>query len=361
MIAHVAQVEITPRSGMGRVAWHWREAFESRGHRFVHIGPREAGEGVHPALFPFRARAAQSRLAATADAILVHEPAAFAFLGRSCPVVLFSHGLERRGWEVALRLRDEPGGAIRRRSQILFPLWRLLPCDLGVRDASAVLVLNREDLEYAQARYGRSRRRTFLVRNGVDATSLTEADQPAGPPAVLFLGSYLARKGVGTLVRAASRLAGQGVDLRWILAGTGRPREAVLRDWPRALHDRVEVLPTFDPADEGALYRRASIFTLPSFFEGQPLSLLQAMRAGRCVVASDTCGQRDLVRHGDNGLLFASGDDRALAELLERAARDAALRQRLGRRARLSVTERTWPRVADEVVDLVERCLPAGG
>ncbi|MEW6558324.1 MAG: hypothetical protein AB1349_13420, partial [Elusimicrobiota bacterium] len=49
IILHVAQIEISEESGMGRVAWHWRNEFERRGYEFLHIGPKEVGRILHPA------------------------------------------------------------------------------------------------------------------------------------------------------------------------------------------------------------------------------------------------------------------------------------------------------------------------
>ena len=94
---------------------------------------------------------------------------------------------------------------------------------------------------------------------------------------------------------------------------------------------------------------------LPSFFEGQPLSLLQAMETGRCCITTDCCGQRDLIRHTQNGLLHQPGDAVQLASLIEECAKSEGLRKSLGHRAKLTVQGRSWEQVGSEVVDFVER------
>jgi glycosyltransferase involved in cell wall biosynthesis len=132
---------------------------------------------------------------------------------------------------------------------------------------------------------------------------------------------------------------------------------AVLADWPEALRPAVRVLPRFAAHEESGLLAQAGVFVLPSTFEGQPLALLQAMAAGLCCIASDIPGSRDLIRHGETGLLHSAGNAEALAGRLALALDDPALRQRLGEKARQSVADRTWEACAREVVDFLETIL----
>src|SRR4051812_38669687 len=205
-IVHVAQLEISRESGMGRVAWHWRQELEARGYSFLHIGPREVGRPVHPALFPYAAWRRVRRLGVRPAAFLVHEPAGVPFVVAGAPAFVFSHGLERRGWEAALAQAAASGPPIRARSRLLFPFWRLRQADFSLRRARAVLVLNRDDLAGVQELYGRRREDLFLFRNGVEPWPAVPRVATEAPPTVLFLGSWLARKGTATLARAADLL-----------------------------------------------------------------------------------------------------------------------------------------------------------
>jgi glycosyltransferase involved in cell wall biosynthesis len=457
-IVHVAQVEITRESGMGRVAWHWRQELEARGYDFVHVGPAALGRAVHPALFPFAAYRHCRRLRLRPAAIVVHEPAGFPFVMGRTPVIAFSHGLERRGWQAAVEQAAGSGLHIRARSRLLFPLWRLLPSDLTLVRARALLVLNSDDRDYVLRRYRRRAEDVFLFRNGVDPDEpvgretraaeagetgaaeagearavqpgearaaetgetragkagearavqpgetraaetgearAAEADEAraaetgedrtggrdearrsgsgagvavAGPggglaapmATVLFLASWLPRKGIVTLVEAARRLQARAIAPRFLLAGTGKAAAEVLADWPDGLRQAVAVLPRFDPAEEAALYAQASVFVLPSFFEGQPLALLQAMGAGLCCIGSDIAGTRDLIAHRRTGLLFPPGNAARLADCLAEALQSPALRTDLGRNARRAVAGRAWESVAAEVADFVEEVIRRG-
>src|SRR5215210_4749840 len=101
LIVHIAQTEITGATGMGRVAWHWRREIERRGYDFVHIGPSQTGTLPHPSLFPYAAYRAYKRLKRQASLLLAHEPSAGIFASHVPYTVLFSHGVERRGWQLA--------------------------------------------------------------------------------------------------------------------------------------------------------------------------------------------------------------------------------------------------------------------
>lgn len=354
-ILHVAQIDISRASGMGRVAWHWRAELERRGHRFTHIGRKPLGREVHPAWYPMAAWAAARKLAPPPELILAHEPAAAMFAFRRQPLVVFSHGLERRGWLAAKRFRHLSGERIAVRSRLLFPVWRLTPCDHALTHAAGALVLNRQDYDFAVERYNRRPAATFQFRNGVDLDAAAGDPRRGTRSTVLFVGTWIARKGTRTLIEAATRLHSQGIRPRWLIAGSGLTAAEVLSAWPVDLHDDVEVVPTFEPGSEGALYGRATVFVLPSFFEGQPLALLQAMAAALPVIATDTCGQKDMLIHGDNGLLFAPGDSDALSDQIARCLHDDGLRSKLGAAALKSVAGRRWEVAAAEVADFVER------
>src|SRR5438045_2351204 len=106
LVVHVAQIDITEESGMGRVAWHWKREFEQRGYEFVHIGNKEVGTLVHSGLFPYKAHHIYKRLKRPAALFLVHEPASGPFSSRYPSTIVFSHGIERRSWQLALSGAD---------------------------------------------------------------------------------------------------------------------------------------------------------------------------------------------------------------------------------------------------------------
>ena len=86
------------------------------------------------------------------------------------------------------------------------------------------------------------------------------------------------------------------------------------------------------------VWARAHIAVLPSFHEGLPKSLLEAAACARPIVATDIPGCREVAIAGHNAVLVPVGDAAALADAIERLARDDGLRQRFGAASR-SVVE----------------------
>jgi glycosyltransferase involved in cell wall biosynthesis len=345
----VAEVNVSPTTGMGRVAWHWFEALRARGHRVTHIGPDQVGPLAHPRHFPASARRVVDRLGERVDGLLVHEPASGAFVDAGLPVVLVSHGIERRLWE--LQTSGRAGDVPSWRTRLLFPCWRLRLADRGLRRAERLYLISRDDIAFATERYGRQAADIFAFRNGVDPMTVGPARRAKD---VLFIGTWISRKGTDLLTHAAEALADVHPDLRWTLAGTGRDAETVAAAFAERVRPRLTLRPHFTAADEAGLFEGAPIFVLPSTFEGQPLALLQAMAAGCCCITTDTCGQRDLIQDGRNGRLVAVGDRTGFTTAIRQVLDDPALRDRLGAAARDSVSTRTWPVVSAEVADDLE-------
>jgi len=150
----------------------------------------------------------------------------------------------------------------------------------------------------------------------------------AGGP-VVFLGKLCAAKGCYDLLEAAARLLPDHPGLQLVLAGEGE--RAALRARADALGlGGAVVLPGWlDAGAKAALLARAAVYALPSYYEGLPVSLLEAMAAGLPVVASRAGGIPDLVGDGVQGYLVPAGDVAALAarlaQLLAAPAQAAAL------------------------------------
>src|ERR671931_184587 len=173
------------------------------------------------------------------------------------------------------------------------------------------------------------------IPNGVDLPASTRPE--AEPAEVLFVGRLSPEKGIAELVAAT-----EGMNL--VVAGDGPLRRLV----PSTLG--------FVPHEElGALYDRAAVVVCPSYREGLPLCVLEAMAHGKPVVASAVGGIPELVEDGVTGFLVEPGDVAGLRAAIERLLADPALRRRLGRAARARVAERcSWERVTAATVAAYE-------
>jgi glycosyltransferase involved in cell wall biosynthesis len=165
---------------------------------------------------------------------------------------------------------------------------------------------------------------------------------------LLLLGALERRKGHAVLLAAGERLAAEGVALRYVFCGDGS-EHAALRAAAASLGDRV-VFAGFQ-REVAACLEAADVVALPSLHEGLGVAALEAMAAGRPVVASRVGGLGEVVVDGVTGLLVPAGDATALARALARLARDAGLRVRLGRAGRERVLAGyTAARMADGTI-----------
>ena len=174
-----------------------------------------------------------------------------------------------------------------------------------------------------------------LIRGaGVDINLFAPAPEPAGQVRVILIARMIREKGVADFVAAARQLNGKAA---FVLVGApdpGNPNtvtESELRGW-EAQGLVTWLGPRRDVAD---LLRGAHIACQPSTYrEGLPKSALEAMAAGKPLVATDMPGCREAVVDGETGFLVPPHNPAALAAALERLIDDAALRARFGAAAR---------------------------
>jgi glycosyltransferase involved in cell wall biosynthesis len=204
-----------------------------------------------------------------------------------------------------------------------------------VRSADRVVVATDDDRYALIARYGIEASKTRVVPNGVDLERFRpDPGRAEEPGRVCSVGRLVEQKDPLRLLEALAGLPG----VRLTLIGDGPLRPAVERR-ARALGLRVDCLGTVPHEELPSLLNRASVFVLPSRYEGHPKALLEAMACGLAVVGTDVPGIRGLIEHGRTGLLCeptVAGIRAAVAGLLE----DASLRAALGGEARRYV-ERT--------------------
>jgi phosphatidylinositol alpha-mannosyltransferase len=205
-----------------------------------------------------------------------------------------------------------------------------------------------------------------LIPNGVTVRRYEKADPLPGWPgpggALGFLGRMdEARKGLAVLLAAFGILGPQRPGLRLLIAGPGDAEEA-MEKVPPALRDRVVLLGQVSEEDKVRVYHSVDVFCAPNTGgESFGIVLAEAMAAGAPIVASDLDAFRMVLRGGEAGELFATGDPDALAQAAARLLDDPARRAELSAAARRAVRAFDWPAVAREVVQVYETVRLGGG
>jgi glycosyltransferase involved in cell wall biosynthesis len=181
------------------------------------------------------------------------------------------------------------------------------------------------------------RARTAVVPNSVPLPSPFSV--PQEPGRILFLGRLEAAKGVFELLGAGARLAPSFPALRLVFGGEGDAAALRAKAAELGIGERIELIGWAGPQERDAQLARASVFCLPSHAEGLPMAMLEAMAAGRAVVASSVGGIPETIVDGENGLLVPPRDEAALARALEQVLKDGDLRTRLERGARVTIEQ----------------------
>lgn len=228
---------------------------------------------------------------------------------------------------------------------------------VGLRLAAAVIVTT-EELRAHVATVA-PEDRIHLIPNGVDLGRFVPAERRANRGAILYVGRLSEEKNLSALVQAAAALRGR-VPSRLVMIGAGPLRDKLEAE-ARAAGVPAEFPGVVDHQLIPQWLQDADAFVLPSFTEGHPKALIEAMAAGVPCVASDCAGNRALVKDQDAGLLFDPRDPAGLAAALERVLTDETLASTLGRRGRdLVAREYDLARLVQTEIDLLKRVARGG-
>jgi glycosyltransferase involved in cell wall biosynthesis len=214
---------------------------------------------------------------------------------------------------------------------------------------------------------GRAEEKVRVIPNAIDAVAYqpnaarAEVRARLGLPGDgLLIGVVAAlrrEKGHATFLRAAAQVAAEIAEARFVLIGDGSER-ARLEALAAELHIAEHVIFAGDRSDVPEWLAALDISVLPSDFESLPNAVLEAMAAGRAVVASNVGGVPELVEEGVTGFLVPVRDDAAMAARMVELGRDAELRQRMGAAARARLEREFTPqRTVGMLEDLYLRLL----
>ncbi len=204
-----------------------------------------------------------------------------------------------------------------------------------------------------------------IIPNGIDYTRFATLVAPIPEfdddrLDVLFVGRLEKRKGLQYLLRAWVLVRREFPRARLLVVGGGRRLESYRRYATEKGWDDVVFAGRVSDEELVRYYQTADIFCAPSTGqESFGVILLEAMAAGRPIVATQIPGYAEVVAHGQEGMLVPPKDAEALAVSLAHLLADAQLRRELGERGRVKAAAYDWPKIADRVLEFYDATIEA--
>jgi len=244
--------------------------------------------------------------------------------------------------------RTMDAGQIYQRSAFMNRMLRSL-----LDEADHITACSQHTLDDLEGWYGQPfGPRAGVVYNGIDLSSFAVVEPYLHPcPYLLGIGRHVPQKGFDILLQAFALADQDSHDL--LLAGDGPERPNLeRRAADLGLGNRVQFIGRAARPLALSLFAGCSFFVLPSRLEPQGIVNLEAMAAGKAVLASCVGGVPEIVRDGETGLLAPAEDVPALAQAITRLAADAPLRQTLGMAGKERARAFDWESVSSKYLEI---------
>jgi len=193
-------------------------------------------------------------------------------------------------------------------------------------------------------------RRIVVIPAGVNLSLFQALPSEAKDRVILFAGNLTSLKNVQTLIHAMPQVLETFPDAKLIVLGDGPQREyleTVAKNL--GVTEQVEFKGFVTQSTFAQYLRQTQVFVLPSLLEGSPKALVEAMAAGKAIVASDIPATREIIRHGYDGILVPKANSGFFAEAICSLLSDIPRQREIGARARkaaerfdISKTIKAW-------------------
>jgi len=271
------------------------------------------------------------------------------------PYVLTMQGSEER-YSRAMSCEHRKGRAsnFARKNRLWHRIYHQSMYDWSIHTADFGAVANREAWAMAELKSNREPGRIRYVPNGVGEEFFADRNYaPRSPLRLLYVGTWLDRKGIFYLAESFGLLARENASVSLTVAGCGNPEAEVKSSFRPEVRNCVSVVPFVGRSEMPAVYADHDIFVFPSLVEGMPLTLLEAMASGMAIVTTASSGMQDVVENDFNGLLVPPANSSELVAAIRKLCSSAELRCRLGHEAQNTMRRYTWPRIVEQLEQIL--------
>jgi glycosyltransferase involved in cell wall biosynthesis len=208
------------------------------------------------------------------------------------------------------------------------------------RKANAVFVLSKSWKQFVDELSSSHKENTYIIYNGAIISQFPNEKKISDEICIAFMGRLGKRKGTYDLLQAFARVRDEFPTARLVLGGDGEIEEVTSFVESENMKDRVSVLGWVTGVQKIEVFTQSDIYILPSYNEGLPGSILEAMAARTAIISTPVGGIPEAVIDGYNGYLVAPGDVDALCDRLRRLCSDRELRVRMGNRSYERIKEK---------------------
>jgi len=190
----------------------------------------------------------------------------------------------------------------------------------------------------------RNIKNSFLSPNYVDLSkfkNLKSNSRSIKKYKILYVGRFEEEKGIKVLLNAIKLLQNELNNFKLLMVGDGSLKEWVKKFVAKNQIKDVKLCGLFNHEDMPAIYNSADIFILPSYTEGSPASLLEAMSCGTASIATSVGECKKIIKNGENGLLIPPGDPKIMAENLKILIENKNLRAHFEEKGKISIEKYT--------------------
>ncbi len=237
------------------------------------------------------------------------------------------------------------------------------PLELKHIKSSNIITTVSKSVAQELKEYGLKLDEVSVIPNGVDEKLFYPSKKGSenDKKYIMYAGRIDREKGVFDLAESAKTICKQRADISFIIAGNGRDFNKLKRKIKKTgLQNKFILLGQIEKNQMIKLYQNAALFILPSYHEGLPTVLLEAMSCGLPIIATDVRGNRDLISNGENGLLIPPKNPKKMAETIITLLEDQKLIERLSKNARKTIIEKyTWNAIFNKFLKCYESL--AGG
>jgi glycosyltransferase involved in cell wall biosynthesis len=192
-----------------------------------------------------------------------------------------------------------------------------------------------------------------VLGNGVDTNLFTPVNIKDNGTYILYTGRLSWNKGLIDLIRSAKKIIQRYPDISFVITGRG-PIEHYLRELVTnmKLDNNFSFLGFVDMKRLIKTYQNASIYIFPSYYEGLPTSLLEAMACGVPVIATGVGGIPEVVNDGKNGFIVPIKNPEAIANSVIKLLENQKSRKKMGKIARKTIEENySWDSIASKALE----------